>query len=352
MSLLRMHKQDNPEVNIDQLLEKFRDLGKRFGVGGGGIFPLAVFGILGIVLLIWLASGFYTVQPAEQAVLRKFGAFDTIEGSGLHWFWPSPLGSKLIVNVQEVRRLELGVRGSTPILSESLMITGDPDEDGNAGEAPNIVDVQLLVQYDIKDVTAYVFKVVDPDGITIKDATETSLRQVVGSRPIDDILTDKKEDVQAETKELLQHLMDFYETGINIREVKLLNVFAPEQVKDAFDDVVRAKEDKARIINLADAYREDILPRARGDAAILTQAAFAFKQEQIAKAIGQSSRYLAVLEEYEKAPQVTRERLYLEAIEKILPETTIFIIGTGDGNLLQFLPLTKSDGLLTPEKSE
>ena len=125
-----------------------------------------------------------------------------------------------------------------------------------------------------------------------------------------------------------------------------------ESVKDAFDDVVRAKEDKARIINLADAYREDILPRARGNAAILTQAAEAYKQEQIAKAVGQTSRFLAVLEEYEKAPNVTKERLYLEAIEKILPETTIFVVGTGDGNLLQFLPLTNSNDLMSSEKVE
>ncbi len=347
-----MHKQDNPEINIDQLFEGFRNFGKRMGIGGGGMLPLAVFGILGVVLLLWMASGFYTVQPAEQAILRRFGAFNTIQSSGLHWFWPSPIGSKEIVNVQEVRRLELGVRGSTPILSESLMITGDPDESGNPGEAPNIVDVQLLVQYDIKDVEDYVFKVVDPDGITIKDAAETSLRQVVGSRPIDDILTDKKEDVQADTKLLLQGLLDFYETGINVREVKLLNVFAPEQVKDSFDDVVRAKEDKARIINLADAYREDILPRARGNAAVLTQAAEAYKQEQIAKAVGQASRFLAVLGEYEKAPDVTKERLYLEAIEKVLPETTIFVVGTGDGNLLQFLPLTNSNDLMSSEKVE
>ena len=147
------------------------------------------------------------------------------------------------------------------------MISGDPDENGRPGEAPNIVDVQLLVQYDIKSLRDFLYKVVSPDGATLKDATETSLRQIVGSRPIDDVLTDKKEDIQFQTKKKLQEILDSYDSGINIREVKLLNVFAPQEVKDAFDDVVRAKEDKARIINLADAYKEDVLPRARGEAA-------------------------------------------------------------------------------------
>jgi membrane protease subunit HflK len=199
------------------------------------------------------------------------------------------------------------------------MITGDPDEAGNPGEAPNIVDVQLTVQYNIKDLELFLYRAVDPAGVTIKDAAETSLRQVVGSRPIDDVLTDKKEEVQEETRLLLQGLLDDYETGINVTEVKLANVFAPEQVKDAFDDVVRAKEDKARIINLADAYKEDILPRARGDAARLLQDAEAFRQQRIALSTGESERFLAILNEFRKSPDVTRQRLYLEAMEEILP---------------------------------
>jgi len=183
---------------------------------------------------------------------------------------------------------------------------------------------------------------VDPDGGTIKDATETALRQVVGSRPIDDVLTDKKEEIQVETKQLLQSLLDEYETGIRVTEVKLLSVFAPIQVQDAFDDVVRAKEDKARIINLADAYKEDIIPRARGEAARLVEAAEAFKQEKVALAEGQARRFEVILEEYKKAPAITRQRLYLEAMEKILPGITKFIVSDEvGGGLLQFLPLTQ-----------
>ena len=197
------------------------------------------------------------------------------------------------------------------------------------------------MQFDIKDLEKFLYRAVDPAGQSIKDATETALRQVVGSRPIDDVLTDKKEDTQAETKVVLQRLLDDYDTGINVREVKLLNVFAPEQVKDAFDDVVRAKEDKARIINLADAYKEDILPKARGEAARLTEDAEAFKQERIAIAEGQAQRFLSVLAEYEKAPDVTRQRLFLEAMEEILPGITKYIISKDHGGgLLELLPLS------------
>ena len=189
------------------------------------------------------------------------------------------------------------------------------------------------------------YRVSDPDGQTIKDVTETALRQVIGSRPIDDVLTDKKEDIQAETKLLLQGLLDDYNTGINVREVKLLNVFAPEQVKDAFDDVVRAREDKARIINLADAYKESVLPQARGEAARLTEAAEAYKQERIAIAEGQAERFKAILFEYEKAPKITRQRLYLEAMEEILPGVRKYIVDEGSGGVLPLLPLT-DDGQL------
>jgi len=275
-----------------------------------------------------------------------FGKFDSSRSEGLHWWWPSPIGARDIVAVKQIRKLEVGVRGDTPVPQESLMITGDPDESGLPGEAPNIVDVQLLVQYDIINIQDFLYEAVDPDGVTIKDATETALRRVVGSRPIDDILTDKKEDIQAETKLVLQGLLDRYKTGIRVTEVKLLSVFAPVQVIAAFDDVVRAKEDKARIINLADAYKEDILPRARGEAARLIEASVAFKAEKVALAEGQAQRFTLILEEYEKAPAITRQRLYLEAMEEILPGITKFIVSEeAGGGLLQFLPLTQNASL-------
>ncbi len=349
-----MYRPEEPEVNFDQILERIRGFFGRFKIGGGGggggssVWAIIVLALFGIGVLVWVGSGFFTVQPGEQAALRRLGMFDNIQGPGLHWWWPTPIGARDIVKVDDIRRLEVGVRGGTPALDESLMITGDPDEAGQPGEAPNIVDVQLLVQYDIKNLEQFLYRAVDPAGQTIKDATETALRQVVGSRPIDDPLTDKKEDTQADTKLLLQRLLDEYETGINVREVKLLNVFAPEQVKDAFDDVVRAKEDKARIINLADAYRESVLPNARGEAARLTEAAEAYKQERVAFAEGQSQRFLSILNEYELAPEVTRQRLFLEAMEEILPGVRKYIIDddTG-GGLIEFLDLTGDTELPT-----
>ena len=356
-----MYRPEEPEINFEQVLQRIRNFFGRFRIGGdddsgddnnnmgrgggsrggGNLIPALIIVLFMGAIAVWFATGFFTVQPGEQAAVRRLGMFDSLQGPGLHWWWPSPIGARDIVKVDDVRQLEVGVRGGTPQLTESLMITGDPDEDGQPGEAPNIVDVQLLVQYDIKDLEMFLYRTVDPAGQTIKDATETALRQVVGSRPIDDPLTDQKDAMQEETKLLLQRLLDEYETGINVREVKMLSVFAPEQVKDAFDDVVRAGEDKARIINLADAYREDILPKARGEAARLTEDAEAYRQERIAIAEGQSQRFISILEEYELAPDVTRQRLYLEAMEEILPGITKYIISdeTG-GGLLEFLPLT------------
>ena len=339
-----MYRPEESEVNLEQILERIRSALRRLRFGGGGVgLSLIVIGLFFVSALIWLGTGFYTVQPGEEAALRMFGEFNSTRTEGLHWYWPSPIGARDVVNVKQIRKLEVGVRGDTPVLQESLMITGDPDELGQPGEAPNIVDVQLLVQYDISDIKDFLYEAVDPDSTTIKDATETALRQVVGSRPIDDVLTDKKEDIQADTKVLLQELLDKYRTGIRVTEVKLVSVFAPVQVIAAFDDVVKAFEDKARVINLADAYKEDIIPRARGEAARLVEAAEGFKQEKIALAEGQAQRFVVILEEYNKAPTITRQRLYLEAMEDILPGITKFIVSEeSGGGLLQFLPLTQS----------
>ncbi len=333
-----MYRQEEPEVNLDQFLDRIRGFfgGLRGGGGGfGSRGALFVFAIFFIALIGWLATGFYTVQPGEQAALRRLGVFTEIAGPGLHWYWPAPIGTRAKVNVEEVRRLEVGLRGSTPVLAESLMITGDE----------NLVDAQLLIQYDIADIEKFLFRSANPDTAIIKSATESSLRQVVGQRNIDDVLTTLKEEVQAETKLLLQSLLDAYDTGIRVREVRLQNVQAPTQVQDAFDDVVRAKEDKQRIINLAEAYRADVLPRARGEAARTIEAAEAFKAERVAIATGEASRFLSILREFELSEDVTRQRLYLEAVEEILASTDKYIVsGDTGGNLLQFLPLDGSSG--------
>ncbi len=332
-----MQNRDDPEINLGQVLERIQGVFGRFRLGGGGSMPYFLLGGIILALIIWAVTGFYTVQPGQVAVLKMFGKYNSEQGPGLNWFFPGPIGSKTIVNVDEIRRLELGFRGESSVPVESLMITGDE----------NIVDVRLLVQFDIKDPVNFLFQAVDPAGITMRDVAETSLRQVVGSRAIDDVLTDKKEDVQAETKDLIQNLLDNYKAGINIREVKLQGVNPPSQVQDAFDDVVRAKEDKEKIINLAEAYEESVLPTARGEAAKLIEIAEADKTERINLATGQAERFKAILSEYLKAPDITRQRLYLDAMEDILPNVTKYIVDPGtnvvvvtDGAGTNVLPVT------------
>ncbi len=314
-----MNRQDEPEVNLEHLLGRLRSIFGGFKFGGSGTFLYILLAILLIGGVAWAATGFYTVQPGQVAVLRLFGQFNSEQGPGLNWFPPTPVGTKTIVNVDEIRRLELGFRGGTPVPVESLMITGDE----------NIVDVQLLVQFDIKDPVDFLFQVVDPEGITMRDVAETALRQVVGSRPIDDVLTNQKEEVQIEAQRLIQSLLDTYQAGINIREVKLQAVNPPDQVRDAFDDVVRAKEDKETVINLADAYEEKVLPTASGEAARLVELAEADKAERVNLATGQAEKFKAILAEYVKAPDITRQRLYLDAMEQILPNVDKYLVDPG-----------------------
>ncbi|MEE8443447.1 MAG: FtsH protease activity modulator HflK [Dehalococcoidia bacterium] len=342
-----------PEINFDQILAGIRGVGGRLfgrfgGAGMGGIF----LAILGLLVAVWMATGFYQVKPAEMAALRQFGKYTgVLQEPGLHWFWPSPIGTRNIEAVTETRRLELGFRSldggqGVDVSAEALMITGDL----------NIADVQMIVQYRINDLAAFLFNVDDPgdferevrpgspEGFTLKDATEAALRLVVGQRSIDDVLLEQREAVQVDTLRLLQDTMDAYETGIEILEVRLQTVRPPDAVRDAFDDVVRARVDKDARVNEARAYEQDKLPRARGDAQSIVQDAEAFKQERILKATGEADRFLSVLAEYKESKEVTRQRLYLEAMEEILPGITKFIVSpdTG-GNLLQFLPLTEDE---------
>ncbi|MEE8363723.1 MAG: FtsH protease activity modulator HflK [Dehalococcoidia bacterium] len=338
------------QVTLEDVLQRFRGGFPRIpGLGGGGLSLIIFLGIAAIAV-IWAATGFFTVDPDEQAALRMFGRFDSTAGSGLHWWWPAPVGQRDTVAVTQTRALELGFRSgreggaiASTVPVEAQMITGDE----------NIVDVQAVIQYRITDLGAYLFRVDDPgdldlgiapgrpDARTLRDIAETSLRQVVGERAIDDVLTIGKEQVQEDTRLQMQALLDFYNTGISIISVLLQNVNPPEEVRDAFEDVVRAQEEKESVINLAQAYEADQVPRARGQAARITEAAEGFRQGRIARAIGEAEGFRLLLEGYLISKDVTRQRLYLEAMEEILPGTTRFVI-TGDaaGGVLPFLPLT------------
>ena len=310
-----MFDKKEPEFNFSGLNNILNNIRKYIPLPKNKFFFFII--IILVFIGLWGSSGIFTVQPGEQAALRLFGKFNSLAGPGLHWFFPSPIGDKDIVATDTIRRLELGFRGDKVVPNEALMITGDE----------NIVDAQLLVQFDIKDLKHFLFMAIDPSGKTMMDVAETSLRQVVGSKPIDDVLTTEKEAVQSETKILMQSLLDSYNSGIRVREVKLQNVQPPSQVQDAFDDVVRAREDKAKIINLADAYREDILPKARGYAAKVIQDAKAYEAVRIAESKGEADKFNSILEEYNLQKETTESRLYLETIERVLPKLKQIIIG-------------------------
>ncbi len=346
-------RQQKPEVQLEELL---RGIGDGINtvvqkLGGGGV-KLVILGLVALAVIAWIASGVYQVGPREQAALQLFGKFQNTEGPGLKWYFPAPVGNRTIVDVGVNRNMELGfftsgVGATSDQSDEALMITGDL----------NIVNVQMVVQYRIADLEKFLFRVDDPgevlreiapgnpEGRTLKDATEAALRQVVGQRSIDDTLVTGREQVQADTRALLQQILDDYETGIEVLNVALQTVRPPDQVRAAFDDVVNARVDKESRINEAKAFEQDRLPRAQGDAQKTIQGAEAFKAEKIAKATGEADRFTSVLFEYNKSKAVTRQRLYLEAMEEILPGITKFILAEGnEGSLLQFLPLTGEVG--------
>lgn len=300
-----------PELNFDQLLNGLRTTLGRISnrLGGGGV-GLAVVLIGALIIIIWAATGIYTISPGEQAALRLFGAAQTstVTETGLHWWWPSPVGNRDVVQTEVVRRLELGFRSAeggviTPIPVEAQMISGDL----------NIIDVQMVVQYNIKDLNHYLFRVDDPgedagpnrnipagrpDGRTLKDATEAALRLVVGQRSIAEVLAEQRVDLQASTKDKLQEIIDSYETGINIVSVELQKVEAPEDVRAAFNDVLQARQDKVTATNLAQAYENQVIPEARGRAEQIIQPAEAFKRARIERAQGEADQFLSILRQY------------------------------------------------------
>ena len=328
-----------PELDLEQILARIKEalgpIGRKLGSGGIG---LVVAGVVALILAIWLATGIYTISPGEQAALRLFGQVREVPvtDTGLHWWWPGPVGSKDTVLTSETRSMQLGFRGQQGVADaavpvEALMISGDL----------NIVDVRMVVQYNISNIIDFLFRVGDPgelardipegdpDGRTLKDASEAALRLVVGQRSIDDVLTEKREEVQTATKEKLQQILDSYSTGINVLNIQLQDVKAPEEVRDAFDDVLRARQEKDTKINQARSFENDILPRANGDAERIIREAEAFAAARVARAEGEAERFEAVLTEYAKSEasrDVTRQRLYLEAMEEILPAISKIIV--------------------------
>lgn len=299
----------------------------RSSSGGGGL-PGGNLGakgaaLLGVVLLaVWLGSGFYVVQPAQAGIVTQFGAYVKTTNPGPNWHLPWPIQTVEKVDVEEVR---------TAVLVNQLILTQDE----------NIVNLDLAVQYNIKDAKDYLFNVRGPDR-TLEEVLESAIREVVGSTNLEDILTTGELGVAVDwdtTQEDLQAVLDFYEAGIVVSSVTLEKAQPPEEVQAAFSDAIKAREDKERFINEAEAYANEVLPRARGDAQRVLEESEAYKTRVEQAAIGESERFLSLLTEYKKAPLVTRERLYLEAMESVMGNTNKVLIDNDSGNSLMYLPI-------------
>lgn len=313
------------EDNLKEIKGKLGELMKRGPKALGVLFLL--------ILLLWGATGIYTVDPGEQGVVLQFGKVVAQTSPGLRYRLPWPIQSHEVVDVATVRRIEIGYRtertGSVP--AEALMLTGDE----------NIVKIHLFVQYRVVDPAKFLFQVKDPE-TTLHSTTEVALRSIVGQNTIDFTMTEGRVEVQENVQSYIQKLLDYYGTGIVLIDVRLLTVDPPDQVKDAFNEVVRAWEDKERLVQEARGYMEDLLPRARGEAEAIIREAEAYQEQRVLRAQGDVAYFLQVLDVYESFQEVTRERLYLEAVKEYLPKTRRFIIHEASGNaLLQFLPLTE-----------
>src|SRR5688572_23589248 len=296
-------------------------------VGGGVVF------IILLIVAVWLASGFYIVEEGRRGVVLRLGKYLETTQPGPRWHIPYPIESVEVMNVSGVRTVEVGYRGNPKNKQpqEALMLTDDE----------NIVDVQFAIQYTLKSPEDFLFNNRNPED-NVLQAAETSIREVVGKSKMDFVLNQGRSEVASRVKLLMQQILDRYKTGINITTVNLQNVQAPEQVQASFEDVVRAGQDRERFKNEGQAYANDVVPKARGVAARLIEEANGYKQSVISTAQGDASRFRQVLTEYEKAPQVTRERMYLETMQNIMSSTTKVIVDQkGGGGSLLYLPLDR-----------
>ncbi|HZK40078.1 MAG TPA: FtsH protease activity modulator HflK [Atribacterota bacterium] len=304
--------------------------------------------ILVLVIALYLASGIFVVAPEEQGVVRRFGKFVRIESPGLNYHLPYPIETVVTPAVTRVKRVEIGFRTIAvgpptryqKIPAEALMLTGDE----------NIVSAEAIIQYKIKDPVSYLFNIILPEE-TVRDAAEAALRQVIGERGIDEALTIGKYEIQEETKKLLQTLLDWYKSGIFVAAVQLQDVNPPNEVQDAFKDVASAKEDKSKYINEAQGYKNDLIPKARGEAVKMTKEAEGYKIERIKKAEGDVAKFNSILTEYKKGESITQARLYLETMEEILPNMNKVIVDLKENqSLINLLPLGDSSILNATSK--
>ena len=329
--------------DLEELLRKLNQkvaalMGGKGGAGkpgGGG--PAQGFGagiglIVAIAVLIWVGSGFYIVDASQRGVVLRFGKKVEVTESGPRWHLPFPVETVEIVNLSQVRTVEVGYRENVKnkILKESLMLTDDE----------NIIDIQFAVQYFLSDPADYLFNNRMPDE-NVRQAAETAIREVVGKSKMDFVLYEGREQVAATATKLMQEILDRYKSGILISKLTMQNAQPPEQVQAAFDDAVKAGQDRERQKNEGQAYANDVIPRASGTAARLIQESQGYKQSVIANAEGDASRFKQILVEYEKAPAVTRERMYLDMMQQVMGNISKVMVDQKNGNSLLYLPLDK-----------
>ncbi|MFT5111873.1 MAG: membrane protease subunit HflK [Parasphingorhabdus sp.] len=328
--------------DLDEVLRNIRSkFGGSGGSSGGSSGNVSMPGKAGIALIlvilvgIWGALGFYVVEEGERAVVLRFGKYLDSKGAGLRWV-PKGIESATVINTQRINTVEVGYRENTrtnqntEVPKEALMLTTDE----------NIIDIKFAVQFDISNPEQLLFNVSEPMDTVVRQATESAVREIVGRNSMDFIITDGRAQIAAETRSLLQAILDRYETGINITTVEMQNAQPPAQVKPAFDDAVKAREDKERLKNEAQAYANDVIPRARGHSSRVIQEAEGYRASTVAKAEGEASRFDQVLTEYKLAPSITRDRLYLESMEKVYTNSTKLLIDQKEGgNSVMYLPL-------------
>lgn len=296
--------------------------------GGGNLVGL----LIGALVLVWVATGFYIVDTGQRGVVLRFGKYVETTEPGPRWHLPWPIESREIVNIDQVRTVEVGYRNNvrSKVLKESLMLTDDE----------NIIDLQFAVQYILKDPEDFLFVNRAPED-TVLHVAETAMREIVGKSKMDFVLYEGRADIAASAKLLMQQILDRYKTGISVSQVTLQNIQPPEQVQAAFDDAVKAGQDRERVKNEAEAYSNDVVPRARGLASRLKEEAEGYKQSVIANAEGEASRFSQIFTEYQKAPQVTRQRMYLDTMQTVMNNTSKVVVDQKGGNSLLYLPLDK-----------
>jgi len=306
--------------------------GRPSGGAPGQGFGVSIGLIAAIAGLIWLASGFYIVDESQRGVVQRFGKFVEATQPGPRWHLPFPVEKVEVVSLSQVRTVEVGYRENVKnkMLKESLMLTDDE----------NIVDIQFAVQYFLKDPADYLFNNRAPDE-NVRQAAETAIREVVGKSKMDFVLYEGREQVAASATKLMQDILDRYKSGIVISKLTMQNAQPPEQVQAAFDDAVKAGQDRERQKNEGQAYANDVVPRARGTASRLIQEAEGYKASVIANAEGDASRFKQILVEYEKAPGVTRERMFLDMQQQVLSNVSKVLVDQKNGSSLLYLPLDK-----------